>query len=359
MERQRILVIGAGVLGSLLAARLQDGGHDVSVLARGQRLRDLREHGIALEDDEGRGRTTTHVNVVERLAPEDAYDLALVVVQHQQTGAVLPALAANRHIPSVLFLQNNPCGPEALTSALGGARVLWGFPAMGGTRDGHVVRYTLAGRDKPKVVLGEPDGSITGRTRSVAAALERAGIAVELRQDMDAWLKHHAALVSPVALAIYAAAGDNYRLARTRDGIVLAIRAVREGVDALVRLGYPLSPPGLKVLFWLPEPVLVAVLKQVFASKLGETGMTRHANAAREEMGQLVDAVLSFGRKANMPMPYMTRLYAYLNPDMPPMPEGSRHIALDWREVKVLVVVIVALVALGMLLARRKGLRRR
>jgi 2-dehydropantoate 2-reductase len=58
MERQRILVIGAGVLGSLLAARLQDGGHDVSVLARGQHLRDLREHSIVL-------------------------DLALVVVQHQ------------------------------------------------------------------------------------------------------------------------------------------------------------------------------------------------------------------------------------------------------------------------------------
>ncbi|MFN2110632.1 MAG: ketopantoate reductase family protein, partial [Anaerolineae bacterium] len=41
----KILIYGAGPLGSVFAARLHQGGHDVSILARGQRLADLREHG--------------------------------------------------------------------------------------------------------------------------------------------------------------------------------------------------------------------------------------------------------------------------------------------------------------------------
>ena len=46
----KILVYGAGVLGTLYAARLQDGGQDVSLVARGQRLADLRQHGLVLEN---------------------------------------------------------------------------------------------------------------------------------------------------------------------------------------------------------------------------------------------------------------------------------------------------------------------
>ena len=45
-----ILVYGAGVIGTLYAARLRDGGHRVTVLARGQRLADIRCHGLVLEN---------------------------------------------------------------------------------------------------------------------------------------------------------------------------------------------------------------------------------------------------------------------------------------------------------------------
>ena len=36
-RKQKILVFGAGVLGSYYAAMLQEGGHEVTVVARGQR----------------------------------------------------------------------------------------------------------------------------------------------------------------------------------------------------------------------------------------------------------------------------------------------------------------------------------
>ena len=66
-----ILVYGAGVLGSLYAARLQEAGQHVTVLARGQRLQDIHEHGIVLVDVLTGKTTTTHINLVEELEPGD------------------------------------------------------------------------------------------------------------------------------------------------------------------------------------------------------------------------------------------------------------------------------------------------
>jgi 2-dehydropantoate 2-reductase len=110
----KILFYGAGVMGSLYAARLKESGQDVSILARGQRLVDIREHGIVLEDVSTGNKTTTRVNVVERLDPEDAYDLVVVMMPKNHVPEILPILAANRYIPNVLFMVNNAAGPDEM-----------------------------------------------------------------------------------------------------------------------------------------------------------------------------------------------------------------------------------------------------
>jgi putative copper export protein len=46
----KILVYGAGLIGSLHAARLQRSGHAVTLLARGGRGEEIRAHGLVLED---------------------------------------------------------------------------------------------------------------------------------------------------------------------------------------------------------------------------------------------------------------------------------------------------------------------
>ncbi len=115
----KILIYGAGPLGSLFAARLQQGGNNVSLLARGRRLADLKEHGIVLHDTLSHVETTTHVNLVEQLAPEDSYDLVLVIMRKNNALDILTILAANRQTPNILFLTNNAAGPNALVEALG------------------------------------------------------------------------------------------------------------------------------------------------------------------------------------------------------------------------------------------------
>jgi 2-dehydropantoate 2-reductase len=128
---------------NIFVARLKDSGQNVSILARGQRLADIRKYGIVLEDVSTGYESTTRVNVVEQLNPEDAYDLVVVMMPKNHIPEILPVLAANRNTPNMLFMVNNAAGSNEMINALGREHVLFGFPGAGGTRKGHVVRYRI------------------------------------------------------------------------------------------------------------------------------------------------------------------------------------------------------------------------
>jgi 2-dehydropantoate 2-reductase len=351
----KILVFGAGVLGSLYAARLQDAGHDVSILARGQRLVDIEQHGIVLEDAATGRRTATRVQVVETLAPEDAYHLVLVTVRKNQLDSVLPLLAGNRCTPNVLFMFNNAAGPEDLVDALGYDRVLLGFPGAGGMRDGRVIRYSLVPGLIQPATLGELSGHITPRLRAIGGVFHAAGFPVALSRNMDAWLKTHVALVSPIANAVYLAGGDNYRLANTRDGLILMCRAIREGFAALRALGVPITPARLRILNWLPEPILVAIMRRVLNTHWAELVIARHANAARDEMEQLADEFAVLALSTEVSTLALDQLYIHLDPAVLPVPEGSRELSLDWTHLWAWIGLVVGLIAFGMRFTRRQS----
>jgi len=329
----KTLVYGAGPLGSLFAARLREGGHDVSLLARGQRLADLREHGLVLEDAATGEQSVSPVNFVEHLAPDDAYELVLVIMRKNKVSEILPVLAANRRTPNVLFLMNNAAGPGELVGALGQERVLIGFPLSGGVRAGHVIRY-LGGTQKRKMTIpiGEVDGRATERTHRVADALNSMpGYRVEIRADMDAWLKTHVALLMPSLVpALYAAGTDNVRLAHTPDLIVLGIRAMREGLRVLRVLGVPITPARIRRFEWLPEPILLFVLQHTLVKDEMKVAVVGHAQAAPDEMRHLADEFLGLARSTSVPTPAIDRLYAYFDPATPRMPVGSATLRPRW-----------------------------
>jgi len=331
-EKMKTLFYGAGVMGSLYAARLKESRQDASILARGQRLVDIREHGIVLEDVSTGIRTTTRVNVEERLDSEDAYDLVVVMMPKNHVPEILPILAANRYTPNVLFMFNNAAGPDETINALGRERVLIGFPGAGGTRKGHVVRYmVVSGRQQP-TTFGELDSSTTARLEGIARVFNSAGFPVAISSQMDAWLKTHVAEISPMANALYMAGGDNYRLALTRDAIVLMIRAIREGYKVLQELDIPIMPARHKILKWIPEPILVALMRRIFkGEKMAD--LIGHAHAARDEMKQIADEFRVLARSTSVPTSAMDHLYTYIDPDVQPVADGSAQIPMKWRGV--------------------------
>jgi 2-dehydropantoate 2-reductase len=333
-----ILIYGAGPLGTLFAARLLEAGHAVSILARGQRLNDLRQHGLVLVDTQSGWKEEIPVNVVEQLAPEDAYDLVIVIMRKNRALEILPVLAANRAVPTILFLMNNAAGPGELIAALGQERVMVGFPSAGGYRREHVVHYLVPAKpgESSPVPVGEADGRITERTLKVAQVIDSMpGFKAEVRTDMDAWLKTHVAMLMPsIAPALNAAGGDNVRLAHTRDLVVLTVRAVREGFKVLHALGIPITPSRLRVFGWLPEPLLVPLLQKMLVNPRIRTALVEHATAAGDEIRHLAGEFHALAEQTTVPTPAMNTLAAYFYPQMPLVPEGQSKIPLDWRVLK-------------------------
>ncbi len=308
----KILVYGAGVIGTLYAARLQDGGNRVTVVARGQRLADIRRYGLALEDVVGRGRSTTQVDTTERLGPNDQFDAALIAVRRDQVASVVPELNANYRIPTLIFMLNNPTGSSDLVQALGRDRVLLGFPGAGGTRDGHLVRYAMIAQQP--TTLGELDGQRTPRLRNLLETFRQCGFPTTTSRDMDGWLKAHAFFVTAISGAIYMAGGDCHRLSENKATVALMAKGVREGYSAVRALGHSVEPFALRVLFtWLPPAFAIYYWRRFFASEMADYVFGRHARAASREMRELANDCRSLLEKSRIEAPALRGLYGAID----------------------------------------------
>ncbi len=318
----RVLIVGAGVIGSFNAARLKDGGVDVTLLARGRRLADLREHGIVLEDAFSRQQTTTRVPLVDRLEPDDPYDLAIVIVRRNQIPSVLPMLAGNHRIPTILFLGNNAGGHDDITKALGKERVLIGVVNAGGERQGYVVRYIYSRR--LPLMLSELDGHASPRVEEIVRLYRDAGLNARPRKNVDAFLKTHAAGLPGLAGALYMCGGDIRTLARTPSAVGLFVRSYREALRALRATGTPIVPRSTRLVEWIPEPLLVFALRFFLDTNLAVVGGQRHADAAPDEMKEIADEFREIMRRAGIPSPASDVLF----------PEVDKRLAA-WRRAAV------------------------
>jgi len=303
----RILVIGAGVNGSVCAAALDRAGCDLTVLARGKRLEELRERGIEIEDPLKGTRTVTQVPLVDRLAPEDIYEYVLVVIRKNQVGELLPVLAQNQS-PSVVFMVNTASGPEEWIAALGAARVMLGFVFAGGRREGSLIRAMRPrGLGAP---FGEASGAITERLTRLVSILNRAGLKAKAIADMPDWLATHAAMVAPLGMLVLKHGCDTYALARSRLDMGMVANALRETLAVLRASGRRIVPHGTVLLDVLPRFVVRSLFRALLSSRFGEIGMGWHCSQAPDEIYQLARELKGLVEQSRLPAPVLRRLLA-------------------------------------------------
>jgi 2-dehydropantoate 2-reductase len=207
---------------------------------------------------------------------------------------------------------NNATGPGQMVADLGCQRVLLGFPGAGGTREGNLIRATVLSGVLQPTCLGELDGSSTPRVRKIAHLLKAAGFPTVVRSNMDAWLKTHVALISPIANALYMMDGNIHQLAHDRESVQLMLRAIREGFQVLHSLDVPVTPSRMRVLELIPEPLIVPLLQRLLDTKYAELVIARHANAARDEMKQIADEFRELVRLSSLRTPSSDRLYSFV-----------------------------------------------
>jgi 2-dehydropantoate 2-reductase len=193
----RICVYGAGAIGGHLAARFAKGGADVSVVVRGANLVGIRARGLTIQPpNETYTAQVTATDDPRTLGPQD-----VVVIT-----AKAPALA------SVAAGIGPLLGPDTPVVFVLNGIPWWYFHAHGGALDGqmlpkldpdNVLREAVGmerviggvvhsacmvlepglievSHSRNRLVLGEPDGTMSARVEAIAAPLRAGGMEAEV-----------------------------------------------------------------------------------------------------------------------------------------------------------------------------------
>ena len=132
----RVLIIGAGAVGTFVGARLALAGHDVTLVGRPGLAAAVRGGGLTLIEPSG-SRHTSAVCAVDSIAAafdtstsasSSPYDLALVTVKAYDTADVITELRGvdAGQIPPLLTLQNGVGNEETLAETFGAERIIAG-----------------------------------------------------------------------------------------------------------------------------------------------------------------------------------------------------------------------------------------
>ena len=285
----RILVVGAGVIGSVYAGRLLEAGHSVTLCARGPRLAELRERGLVLEDASTRRRVHYEVTAVATPDSSMPCDVVLVAVRRDQMVSTLPLLA--RVQAEVVFFGNAVGLTTQLANRMG-QRTLFGFPAAAGVRDGVTVRFALIRQQK--TMLADPTQRRSPRVKALATVLRSAGFPTTISLDAEAWLTAHAAFIVPIAFALYRVDVQPRRLAADDALLVTMVCATRQAFQALRAAGNTQIPRNLRALYLLmPERFAVRYWRKTLAGPRGELWFAAHTRSAPEEMASIAAALQS------------------------------------------------------------------
>jgi 2-dehydropantoate 2-reductase len=179
----KIVVLGAGGVGGYFGGRLAGAGHDVTFVARGAHLDAIRREGLRIASPLG-DVLISPAKAIPSIAEAEAADLVLVGVKLWDLEAVAPTLRplAERGA-AILALQNGVQKDELLRRYVPPEAVMGGVCYIAAVIEAPgVIRHngTLQ-----RLVFGEYGGARSARAEALLDACSRAGIYVELSDDIE------------------------------------------------------------------------------------------------------------------------------------------------------------------------------
>lgn len=279
----KVLVYGAGVIGSLYGAYLSQSGCEVSVFARGHRLASLQEKGLLYLY--GKDIKRANVTILDRLYSSDWYDYIFLTVRADQLHTALKSLKENVS-PTIVTMVNTLENYSEWEDLCGKGRILPAFPGAGGSINDGILDAALTPRIIQPTTFAEIDGTRSERVVTLKEILTQAGISCQIVPDMHAWQICHLALVVPLADAYYMV-DDPKMVHKDKAVIRKTAQALHDNFARLKHRGDAISPPKLNLFRLCPVSLMAVILPFVYNSAFGKRFMYQHAVKAKEEMAQL------------------------------------------------------------------------
>jgi 2-dehydropantoate 2-reductase len=233
----KIVILGAGALGSLFGAHLARAGEDVTLIAREARAKAIQEHGVSIT---GLADLTVPVPVTSCPQELQQADALLVTVKTYDMETALEGVAHLR-VGSVLSVQNGLLKDEQLARRFGWEKTLGAAAHISAELlPTGTVRFTA----NEWFSIGELPEGTSSRVEALVAALARAGIRAEASGQIASveWTKY-VVNISWMALSALSRM-ETYRIFKHPDLASMAATLTREVAHLPVKLGIPLLDKG-------------------------------------------------------------------------------------------------------------------
>lgn len=269
----RILIIGAGVLGSNLAHSIKK-GNDVTILARNKTYENLKNNGLIIKHKLGK-KSVDHFNVIDKLDENDIYDVIFVVSRFSSLDSIVKIIEKNKS-KNIVFVGNNMNAEKYMN--IKDKNILFAFfMAAGKKYDGYINSICLN-----KIEIGRTDGKDISN-EFIKSIFKETKIKLTIENKMNDYLKTHACAVLPLVFASYKVDGNLKLLKKDKEYSLLIMDAIIEGYDVLKKLGYEILPKGEYENCVNKKEKCAFVYRFMFSNFIGKMCISDHAMSAREE----------------------------------------------------------------------------
>ena len=184
----KIAIMGSGGIGGYYGARLQQGGADVTFIARGEHLRAMQANGLALEGD--RAVHLPKVKATDDPATIGKVDMVIFSVKLRDTESaarqLLPVIGPDT---GIISLQNGVQKDDMLAPIVGREHLLGGAAYIGVSiaRPGVIRKAGMPER----LAFGEYDNKISRRAQAFLDACNAGAIKAEIPANitLELWQK--------------------------------------------------------------------------------------------------------------------------------------------------------------------------
>ena len=305
-----ILVYGAGGVGGYFGGRLANAGFNVSMIARGEHLKQIRKHGLEIESIYGNFKVKPKIatsDVSEVAKP----DLIILGIKSWQISSVAEELISIINEDTVILpLQNGADNYEKLVGIFPQKNVLAGlcFIVSFIEKPGKIKHAAY----EPKIVFGEVDNVRSDRVLKIRDILDEAGIENSIPENiqLEIWKKFlFICTVSGIG-GLTRVPIDKIR--ESKFLYTMMLDSAREILEVGKAKGVPLTKEHLELVFEI-----------INSQPRGTTASTQRdlMNGKPSELENFNGYIVREGEKLGIETPVNRYIYECLKP----MEEEARH----------------------------------
>lgn len=311
----KFAILGAGALGTILGAHLARAGHEVTMIARGERARALQRQGLVLNGLSDIKARTTVIDDPQKLRSTGTLIIATKAIDSMKSLEALKHL----ELDHAFSVQNGVLKNELLARVFGYSRVIGAMADFSGEllANGEV-KFTR----NVCLHIGEEKGGMSPRVEELAKAIDSAGVRCEAASNIRTreWSKY-VGWVASYPLAVLTRQLTWKYLTDERSATVL-VRIVREVAALAAAMDIELldmSPMPVPSIVHASDERAVAIVREI-GEKFRETSPEHRMSAqqdvlrgSRLEYEETLGYALAKGREHGVALPTLDTCYRILS----------------------------------------------